>query len=113
MAQNALAAAFKDHRFQPLQMQEYPEIELHISVLSPASVLEVASRRELIEKLKPGVDGLILQQGNHRSTYLPSVWEKISEPEQFVGELRKKAGLEADGWSDEMQVWTYTTEEFS
>jgi AmmeMemoRadiSam system protein B/AmmeMemoRadiSam system protein A len=109
---NANAAAFKDPRFQPLQMQEYADIELHISVLSAASLLEVASRDELVEKLKPGIDGLILQQDNQRATYLPSVWEKIPQPQQFVSELRKKAGLDAAGWHEDMQVWTYTTEEF-
>ncbi len=113
VAHNANAAAFKDSRFQPLQMQEYPEIELHISVLSPSSVLAVASREELLEKLRPGIDGLILQQGEHRSTYLPSVWAQIAEPENFVSELRKKTGLSAAGWSNDMQVWTYTTEAFS
>jgi AmmeMemoRadiSam system protein B/AmmeMemoRadiSam system protein A len=113
VAHNANAAAFKDSRFKPLQMQEYPEIELHISVLSPSTVLAVDSRETLLEKLRPGVDGLILQQGKHRSTYLPSVWAQICEPENFVSELRKKAGLPAAGWSKDMQVWTYTTEEFS
>ena len=54
-----------------------------------------------------------LQEGNKRSTYLPSVWESIAEPQRFVSELRIKAGLPADGWSDDMQVWVYTTEEFS
>jgi AMMECR1 domain-containing protein len=75
-------------------------------------LLEVASRDELVEKLKPGIDGLILQQDNQRATYLPSVWEKIPQPQQFVSELRKKAGLDAAGWHEDMQVWTYTTEEF-
>jgi AMMECR1 domain-containing protein len=59
------------------------------------------------------VDGLILQEGNKRSTYLPSVWTSIADPQRFVSELRIKAGLPEDGWSADMQVWTYTTEEFS
>jgi AmmeMemoRadiSam system protein B/AmmeMemoRadiSam system protein A len=113
VAQNATAAAFKDPRFQPLKIEEYPQIELHISVLSPARSLQVDSRQALIDKLKPGIDGLILRQGNHSATYLPSVWEKIPQPQQFVAELRKKAGLAAQGWSDDMEVLTYTTEEFS
>jgi AmmeMemoRadiSam system protein B/AmmeMemoRadiSam system protein A len=112
VAHNATAATFKDPRFQPLRIDEYADIELHISVLSPASLLAVASREALIAKLRPGIDGVILQQGNHRATYLPSVWEKIPQPQQFVSELRKKAGLDAAGWSEDMQVWTYTTEEF-
>lgn len=113
VAHNALSAAFKDPRFKPLTQAEYPGIELHISVLSPARSIDVASREALLEFLRPGHHGLILQQGSKRATYLPSVWEKIPEPEQFVSELRAKAGLSRDGWSDDMEVSIYTTEEFA
>ncbi len=110
---NAKAAAFKDRRFKPLTIETYPGIDIHISVLSPAQDLLVSSREELIEQLRPGVDGVILQEGQHRSTYLPSVWEKIPDPDTFVSELRAKAGLPREGWSEAMQVAIYTTEEFS
>jgi len=113
VASNAVAAAFKDHRFKPLQAQEFCELDLHISVLSPARPLAVSSREELLAALRPGVHGLILEQGAHRSTYLPSVWEKIPDPEQFVSELRAKAGLPRQGWSDELRASVYTTDEFS
>jgi AmmeMemoRadiSam system protein A len=113
VAHNASAAAFKDPRFKPLQGGEFTDLDIHISVLSPSRALAVDSRQELLETLRPGVDGLILQEGNKRSTYLPSVWKSIAEPQRFVSELRVKAGLPAEGWSTEMQVWTYTTEEFS
>ena len=113
VAHNALSAAFKDPRFKPLTQAEYPDVELHISVLSAARSISVASREALLEYLQPGRHGLILQQGNKRATYLPSVWEKIPEPEQFVAELRAKAGLPKHGWSEDMQVSVYTTEEFT
>ena len=113
VAHNASAAAFNDPRFKPLQAAEFTDLDIHISVLSPSRLLAVDSRQELVETLRPGVDGLILQEGNKRSTYLPSVWESIAEPQRFVSELRIKAGLPADGWSDDMQVWVYNTEEFS
>ena len=113
VAHNASAAAFKDPRFKPLQAGEFTDLDIHISVLSPARVLAVDSREELVGTLRPGVDGLILQEGNKRSTYLPSVWTSIADPQRFVSELRIKAGLPAEGWSTDMQVWTYTTEEFS
>jgi len=112
VAHNARAAAFRDERFEPLRMSEFADVELHISVLGPTRAMAVGSRDELVRGLRPGVDGLILQQGRHRSTYLPSVWEKIPRPESFVSELRAKAGLPRQGWSDDMRVWTYTTEEF-
>lgn len=112
LANNAIAAAFKDRRFQPLTLEEYPLVDLHISVLSPATPLQVGSRQELLDTLRPGIDGIILEQESHRSTYLPSVWEKIPDPEQFVSELRAKAGLPKEGWSEKMKVSRYTTEEF-
>ena len=110
---NAGAAAFQDPRFQPLSEAEYPGIELHISVLSPPTPVDVGSREELIAFLEPGLHGLILQDGNQRATYLPSVWEKLPEPERFVSELRAKAGLSREGWTGSLQVSVYTTEEFS
>lgn len=113
VAHNAAAAAFKDPRFEPVTLTEYAELELHISVLSEPRRLPVTSRQDLLERLRPGVDGVILQQGGHRATYLPSVWEQLSDPEQFVSELRRKAGLPREGWSAEMQVSIYTTCEFS
>ena len=113
VAHNAGAAAFKDHRFKPLTLPEYPMLDIHISVLSPALPLAVDSREDLISKLRPGVDGLILEDGQHRSTYLPSVWQQMPEPETFVSELRAKAGLPKQGWSDTIKVSVYTTEEFA
>jgi hypothetical protein len=112
VAHNARAAAFRDPRFKPLTATEYASIDVHISVLSPARPVQVRSRRELIDFLQPGVHGLILQQGKHRATYLPSVWEKIADSDRFIAELRAKAGLPRGGWSDELQVSVYTTEEF-
>ncbi len=113
VAHNAIAAAFKDKRFKRLTLEEPLQVDIHISVLSRAQPIEVESRESLIQQLRPGVDGLILQDGNHRSTYLPSVWEQMPDPEKFVSELRAKAGLPREGWSDSMQVSLYTTEEFS
>lgn len=112
VASNAQSAAFKDPRFSPLTMAEYMKTDFHISVLSPPVDSPVESREALIERLRPGIDGLILIEGGKQATYLPSVWEQLPTPELFVSELRKKAGLPAPGWSDQMRVLTYTTEEF-
>ncbi len=112
VANNALAAAFKDARFQPLTESEYPAIEIHISVLSPARPLAIQTREALLDYLQPGVHGLILEEGQHRATYLPSVWEKLPDADRFVSELRAKAGLPREGWSAETRVSVYTTEEF-
>ena len=113
VAHNAMAAAFRDPRFQPLSAAEYTGVDLHISVLNPARPITVGSRAALAEYLRPGVHGLILQQGQHRATYLPSVWKHLPDPDRFIGELRAKAGLPREGWSRDTQVSVYTTEEFS
>ncbi len=112
VAHNAQAAAFKDPRFQALTHPEYQKIDIHISILSAPEPLIVSSRAELINNLKPGVDGLIIKEGTRQATYLPSLWEQLGSADQFVSELRRKAGLDPNGWTDETEVFTYRTEEF-
>ncbi len=112
VAHNAIAAAMQDRRFKPLTLEEYRQMDLHLSVLSPPYRVDSQTREELVTRLRPGIDGVILQQGGHQATYLPSVWEQIPDPEQFVSELRAKAGLPRAGWSEQMNVSFYTTEEF-
>ena len=111
VASNAQAAAFDDHRFTPLTLEEFQEVELHASILSTPETLNVSTRQELIDMIRPGQDGLILEEQGKRATYLPSVWSQLPDPEQFVSELRKKAGLAANEW-DQCIVQRYTTEEF-
>jgi AmmeMemoRadiSam system protein A len=110
---NAQSAAFRDPRFPPLKKTELKNIDIHISVLSQPEPLPVGSREELLQKIRPGIDGLIIQEEGRRATYLPSVWSQLPEPNQFISELRAKAGLNRNGWSDDTQVFRYTTEEFS
>lgn len=111
---NAFSAAFQDPRFPPLQRPELEEIQIEISVLSEPHPLDFADEADLVRKLRPGTDGLILQgpQG-HRGTFLPSVWESLPEPGQFLEHLKQKAGLAGDYWDDGIRVWRYTTEAFS
>ncbi len=113
VADNAYAAAFRDPRFSPLRDEELAELDLHISVLGPAEPLTVRDEADLIRQLRPGVDGLILQDRNRRGTFLPSVWESLPDPTEFVRHLKRKAGLDDDYWSDSMQVWRYSTESFA
>jgi len=112
VARNAHAAAFSDPRFFPLSPKEYENIDIHISILSPASPMNYRSENDLIEQLQPGIDGLILQDGIYKSTFLPSVWETLPNRQQFVAHLKRKAGLPQDYWSETLQVSRYTTESF-
>jgi len=112
VAHNAFAAAFSDPRFLPLSQPEYEPLEIHISVLNPAEEMAFTSEQDLIDQLRPGVDGLIMQTGQQRGTFLPSVWQQLPEPKQFIQHLKHKAGLSADYWSPDLKIWRYTTTSF-
>ena len=112
VAHNAHAAAFSDPRFFPVTAQEYPELDIHISILSPATPMVFSSENDLISQLQPGIDGLVLQEGIYKGTFLPSVWESLADARQFLAHLKRKAGLPIDYWSDSLQVYRYTTESF-
>jgi AmmeMemoRadiSam system protein A len=113
VSHNAWAAAFRDPRFNPLQTGELARLAIQISVLSTPEIIDIDSEQALIEKIRPGIDGLILQEGSSRATFLPAVWHSLPEPERFLAHLKLKAGLEAGYWSDSIQAWRYTTESFS
>ena len=113
VAHNAFAAAFRDPRFPPLQQSEFEALDIQISVLSTPEPVVFATEQELLQGLRPGVDGLILQENGSRGTFLPSVWESLPQPGDFLNHLKLKAGLPAGYWSGSVQVWRYTTESFS
>lgn len=113
IAHNAQAAAFQDPRFSAVTSAEFRHLDIHISVLSEPQEMAIASREELLQQIRPAVDGLIIEENGARATYLPSVWEQISDAAVFIRELRAKAGLDPDSWSEATKVFRYTTEEFS
>lgn len=107
---NAYAAAFSDPRFPPLTAAELDLIRIHISVLNVPTAMQFTSEADLVQQLQPGVDGLILAEGANRGTFLPSVWESLPEPKQFLDHLKMKAGLAPNYWSDTVTVARYTVE---
>ncbi|MGD8911623.1 MAG: AmmeMemoRadiSam system protein A [Candidatus Thiodiazotropha sp.] len=113
VAENAYAAAFRDPRFPPLRANERDNLEIHISVLTPAVAMNFESEQDLIAKIRPSIDGLILVDGHHRGTFLPSVWESIPDARNFLYHLKQKAGLSPNHWSDTLKVYRYETESFS
>jgi hypothetical protein len=112
VAQHAYAAAFEDPRFSPLQSHELEDLSIHISVLTPPQGIQFTSEEDLLQQLRPGVDGLILQDRWHRGTFLPSVWESLPNPRDFLQRLKQKAGLPADYWSNTLTIQRYTTISF-
>ena len=112
VSRNAWASAFADPRFPALTHAEYPRIDLHISVLSPLERVPVSTEADLLATLRPGEDGLLLELGPARATFLPVVWENLPDPIDFVRHLKMKAGWPATFWSSQIVVWRYATESF-
>lgn len=109
---NALNAAFRDPRFPPLTSREWPDIRIEVSLLAPPEPLPVGSEQEAWEKLRPHVDGVILEYGPYRSTFLPQVWEQLSEPDRFLAHLKMKAGLPWDFWAPQIRLARYTVQKW-
>lgn len=113
VARNAWAAAYRDSRFPPVRAEELPALQVEVSVLSPREALEVADEREALAALRPGVDGIYLEYGALGATFLPQVWESLPDPEQFLGELRRKAGLPVRFWHRDVRLSRYTVEKYA
>jgi len=112
VAYNAWAAAFSDSRFMPLTPNELDGLDIHISILGTPEDIDFSSENDLLQQIRPGTDGLILEDGLNRGTFLPSVWESLTDSRAFLNHLKQKAGLPANHWSDSIRVQRYTVEEF-
>jgi len=111
---NTINAAVNDPRFTPVKPEELKDICIEISVLTVPKKLEFSKPEELIEKLRPTIDGVILVTRYGNSTYLPQVWKQIPQPEMFLSYLCKKHGAPAEAWKlKDTQVYTYQAIHFS
>ena len=113
VANNAYAAAFRDSRFAPLTRSELEHLDIHLSLLSPPEPMQFSSEEDLLRQLRPYIDGLILEEDRHRGTFLPSVWEQLPAPREFLRHLKHKAGLDPDYWSNRIRIQRYTAESIS
>jgi hypothetical protein len=110
---NARAAAFRDPRFAPLSFDEFSATKIEVSVLSVLAPLSFRSQEHALAQLRPGEDGVVLEFGRHRGTFLPQVWENLPSPASFLGELKRKAGLPADFWDDGIRLFRYTVSKWA
>ncbi len=111
--EHAIAAALEDPRFPPVTPEELEQIEIEVSRLTPPKNLEYADAADLLARLRPAVDGVILRDGFRRATFLPQVWEKIPDRANFLDNLCYKMGAPADIWRHKrLEVLTYQVEEF-
>jgi len=110
---NAINAAFRDPRFSPLSKKEWERVKIEISVLTDPEELPYEDAPDLLNKLRAGVDGVILKKGYYQATFLPQVWEQLPKKEDFLGHLCVKAGLDRDDWKKEkLEVSTYQVQAF-
>jgi AmmeMemoRadiSam system protein A len=112
--EHAIAAALKDPRFPPVQEGEIKEIRIEVSRLTRPISLEYRDANDLLLKLRPHLDGVVLRDDPYRrATFLPQVWEKIPDCEEFLNNLCYKMGLEPDAWRhNHFEVLTYQVEDF-
>ncbi|MDX2463559.1 MAG: AmmeMemoRadiSam system protein A [Porticoccus sp.] len=106
---NAAASAFDDPRFPPVTLDEEPELQIEISVLTSPTPLVFTSEQDLLEQLIPNEDGLIIEVGAHRATFLPSAWNRLPGKIEFLKQLKLKAELPAVFWSDDIKAWRFQT----
>ncbi len=110
---NAINAAFHDPRFAPLSTSELDQVEIEISILSEPQPLKYRDGDDLIKKLRPHIDGVIIRKGHASATFLPQVWEQLPLPQDFLAHLCMKAGLAADSWQNpELEISIYQVQYF-
>jgi len=111
--EHAIAAAIYDFRFSPLSLDELPKVEIEISRLTAPIPLIYDQPNDLLRLLRPNVDGVILQYGSRRATFLPQVWEKLEDPALFLNQLCEKMGFPSSTWRHKkLEVFTYQVEMF-
>jgi AmmeMemoRadiSam system protein A len=109
---NAVAAALHDDRFAPLQAQEWPMTRVEVSLVSPLEPMSIRDEADALAQLRPGVDGVVFESRLRSSTFLPQVWESLPEPREFLAQLKRKAGLPASFWADDVRLLRYTVRKF-
>lgn len=112
VAEHAYAAAYNDDRFPSLEPEDIADLVIEVSVLSPAAPLTFSNERDLLQQIEPGRDGLIIEDGHNHATFLPSVWNSLPDAELFLEQLKQKAGLDSNHWSENFKAWRYQSVSF-
>jgi AmmeMemoRadiSam system protein A len=113
VCEHAIAAALQDFRFPNVEPEELTQIAVEVSRLTPPVPLEYTTPEDLLSKLRPGVDGVVLRDGRRRATFLPQVWEKVPDPADFLDNLCYKMGAQPGIWRKKhLEVLIYQVEEF-
>ena len=108
VAENAVAAAFRDPRFDPLRPVDLKDVRVEVSLLSPAEPIVAGDEPAALAALRPHVDGVVLEYKQYRGLFLPQVWEQLPEPTKFLAHLKRKAGLPMNFWSPAVRLLRFT-----
>ena len=109
LVENTRNAAFNDKRFNPVTAEEVDGLKVNVSILTPAYKIDFENEEDLLNKITPNKDGIIIIDGEHQGVYLPSVWEELPDKKEFLNSLKEKAGLEKDYWSNELKAYRFET----
>ncbi len=110
---HAISAALEDYRFPPVRPAEVERLRIEISRLTSPQPLDYDSPLDLLRKLRPGIDGVVIRDEGRRATFLPQVWHSLPDPEDFMDQLCLKMGAPRKLWRlKKLDVQTYQVEEF-
>ena len=107
LVKNAYNAAYKDSRFMPLDENEINKIDIKVSLLSHLEKIEFENEEDLLNKIVPFKDGIVIKDGVYQGVYLPSVWEELSDKKIFLNSLKKKAGLAENHFSNTFEAYRF------
>lgn len=109
LIENTKNAAFKDSRFEPVTAEEFNHLKIYVSILTPPKRIFFNSEEDLLNKIVPNLDGIILKDGDKQAVYLPSVWEQIPDKQEFLNSLKVKAGWAPDYFSSTLKAFRFET----
>ena len=109
LVEHAKDAAFKDMRFSPVREEELPHLKYAVSILTDPKKIIFENEEQLMEKIVPNEDGIIIRDGDYQAVYLPSVWEELPDKNEFMKSLKVKAGLKEDHFSETFEAYKFHT----
>lgn len=109
VCQHGYSSAFEDDRFAPLSASELPRLTIAISILSPLQPIKNSGEQQLLEQLVVKDDGLMIRQQRRIAVFLPSVWQSLPTPEQFLLGLKRKGGWQEDYWALDIDLYRFHT----
>ena len=106
---NAKNSAFNDPRFNPVQKEEVGQLKIAVSILSEPKPIKFTDENDLLNQMRPNIDGIIIKDGNYQAVYLPSVWEQLPDKKEFLNTLKIKAGLNPNYFSKTFEAYRFET----